>query len=115
MRRKGLFSLIIRVLTTAIVLGIAAFFTPGFLITGGFGNLIAAAIFIGLFSWGAKTILGIRLSPFGAGASGYLITAMALYLAKYIVPGFTISVTGALIGALVLGIVDKVIPGRRFK
>ncbi|MDY0255904.1 MAG: phage holin family protein [Gudongella oleilytica] len=45
----------------------------------------------------------------------FLLTAVILYLTRYIVDGFSISIMGALLGALVLGIVDLIIPGNRFK
>jgi uncharacterized membrane protein YvlD (DUF360 family) len=47
--------------------------------------------------------------------TGFLVSAAILYLTRYIVDGFSITLFGALLGALVLGIVDFIIPGRRFK
>lgn len=115
MKKKGLFSLLVKILVSAVVLGIAAWLTPGFSISGGFGTLFIAAVVVGLLSWGAVEFIGVKASPFGAGASGFLLTAVILYLTRYIVDGFSISIIGALLGALVLGIVDLVIPGSRFK
>lgn len=115
MRKKGIFSLIIKIILSAIVLGIAAFLTPGFSVSGGFGTLIIAAVVVGLLSYGAAEFIGVRASPFGAGATGFLVTALILYLTRYIVSGFSISFFGAILGALILGIVDLIIPGRRFK
>lgn len=115
MKKQGLFSLLIKIVVSAIVLGIAAFLTPGFSISGGFGTLFIAAVVVGLMSWGAHQFIGVKASPFGAGAAGFLVTALILYLTKYIVSGFTISIIGALLGAFVLGLVDMLIPGRRFK
>lgn len=115
MEKKGLFSLLVKILLSAVVLGIAAWLTPGFSISGGFGTLFIAAVVVGLLSWAAVELIGVKASPFGAGASGFLLTAVILYLTRYIVDGFSISIIGALLGALVLGIVDLVVPGRRFK
>ena len=115
MKRKGILALLIKILVSAVILGIAAFFTPGFSISGGFGTLFAAAIVVGLLSWAAVEFLGVKASPFGAGLTGFLVSAGILYLTRYIVTGFSITFTGAIVGALVLGIVDFVIPGRRFK
>lgn len=115
MKKKGFFSLLVKILVSAVVLGIAAWLTPGFSISGGFGTLFIAAVVVGLLSWGAVKFIGVKASPFGAGASGFLLTAVILYLTRYIVDGFSISIIGALLGALVLGIVDLVIPGSRFK
>lgn len=115
MKNKGIFSLLIKILVSAVVLGIAAFFTPGFSIVGGFGTLFIAAIVVGFLSWAATEILGIKASPFGAGLTGFIISAIILYLTRYIVTGFSITFVGALLGAFVLGIVDFIIPGNRFR
>jgi uncharacterized membrane protein YvlD (DUF360 family) len=40
------------------------------------------------------------------------VAAIILYATKFIVPGFNISIWGAIIGALVIGILDVIIPGR---
>lgn len=115
MKSGGIFALLIQILVSAIVIGIAAFFTPGFSIAGGFGTLFIAAIVVGVLSWAAVRFLGVKASPFGAGLTGFLVSAAVLYLTRYIVDGFNISVIGALLGALVLGIVDFIIPGKRFR
>jgi uncharacterized membrane protein YvlD (DUF360 family) len=115
MKSRGIFALLIKILVSAVVLGIAAFFTPGFSIAGGFGTLFIAAAVVGLLSWAAVEFLGVKASPFGAGLTGFLVSAAILYLTRYIVDGFSITLFGALLGALVLGIVDFVIPGRRFR
>lgn len=115
MRRKSIFSLIIKIIISAVVLGIAAFLTPGFSISGGFGTLIIAAVVVGLLSYAAVEFIGVKASPFGAGASGFILTAAILYFTRYIVSGFSISFLGAILGALALGFVDFIIPGRRFK
>lgn len=115
LRRKGIFSLIIKIILSAVILGVAAFFTPGFSITGGFGTLAIAAVVVGLLSYAAVEFIGVKASPFGAGASGFLLTAVILYLTRYIVSGFSISFLGAILGALAIGVVDFIIPGRRFK
>ncbi|MBU5427968.1 phage holin family protein [Tissierella pigra] len=103
--------MIIRVLVTAIVVGIAAYFTPGFTIDG-IWSLILASIVIGVLDHLIQKFTGVSASPFGRGLSGFLVAALILYVTKFIIPGFHISVWGAIIGALVIGIVDAIIPGR---
>lgn len=115
MRNRGIFSLLIKIIISALILGIAAFFTPGFSIAGGFGTLFMAAAVVGLLSWAAVEFLGVKASPFGAGLTGFFVSAAILYLTRYIVDGFSITLFGALLGAFILGVVDFVIPGRRFK
>lgn len=108
----GFFDLIIKIIVSALVLGITAFFTPGFS-TSGIWTLIIAAIVIGVLNWLIVKILGVNASPFGAGALGFIVTVIVLYLTRYFVDGYDITVIGAIIGALVLGIVDAILPGKR--
>lgn len=103
--------MLIRILVTAIVVAVAAYFTPGFTIDN-IWSLILAAVVIGVLDHLIQRFTGINASPFGRGISGFLVAAIILYVTKYIVPGFNISVWGAIIGALVIGVVDAIIPGR---
>ncbi len=102
--------MIIRVLVTAVVVGIAAFFTPGFSIDN-IWSLLLASVVIGVINHLVQMFTGVSASPFGKGITGFLIAAIILYVTKFIVPGFSISIWGAIIGALVIGIVDMLIPG----
>lgn len=103
--------MLIRILVTAIVVAIAAYFTPGFTING-IWSLLLAAVVIGVLDHLIQKFTGINASPFGKSIVGFLVAAIILYVTKFIVPGFNISVWGAIIGALVIGVVDAIIPGR---
>ena len=103
--------MLIRILVTAIVVAIAAYFTPGFTIDG-IWSLVLAAIVIGVMDHLIQRFTGVNASPFGRGISGFLVAALILYVTKFIVSGFNISVWGALVGALIIGVVDAIIPGR---
>lgn len=103
--------MLLRVLITSIVVAIAAYFTPGFTIDS-LWSLLLAAVVIGVLDHLIQRFTGINASPFGRGLSGFLVAAIILYVTKFIVPGFNISVWGAIIGALVIGIVDAIMPGR---
>lgn len=103
--------ILIRVLVTAIVVGIAAFFTPGFSINS-IWSLILAAVIIALLDYLIQKFTGINATPFGRGFTGFIVAAVILYATKFVVPGFNISVWGAIIGALIIGIIDVIIPGR---
>lgn len=103
--------MLLRVLITAIVVAIAAYFTPGFTIDG-IWSLLLAAVVIGVLDYLVQRFTGIDASPFGRGIAGFLVAAIILYVTKFIVPGFGISVWGAIIGALVIGIIDAIIPGK---
>lgn len=103
--------MLLRILITAIVVAIAAYFTPGFTIDG-IWSLLLAAVVIGVLDYLVQRFTGIDASPFGRGIAGFLVAAIILYVTKFIVPGFNISLWGSIIGALVIGIVDMIMPGR---
>lgn len=106
----NIMGIIIRIITTAIVLAISAFLTPWFKIEG-VGPLIVASIVIGILVYIIGKLTGVAVSPFGRGAIGFIVTVIVLYVTKMIVSGFEMNILGAVIGALVIGIVDAIIPG----
>ena len=103
--------MLLRILITSIVVAIAAYFTPGFSVDG-IWSLLLAAVVIGVLDYLVQRFTGIDASPFGRGIAGFLVAAITLYVTKFIVPGFNISLWGAIIGALVIGIIDMIMPGR---
>ena len=103
---------IIRLVVAAIVLGITAFFTPGFQINS-IWSLAIAAIVLTIMDYLIVKFTGLHASPFGKGFVGFVLAAVTLYLTQYCVAGYTISWVAAIIGALVYGIVDYIIPGEQ--
>lgn len=104
--------MLLKILITSIVIAVAAFFTPGFSING-LGSLLIAAVVIGVLNYLIQKFTGIDASPFGRGISGFLVAVIILYITKFIVPGFNISLWGSIIGALVIGLIDAIIPGKQ--
>lgn len=102
---------LIRLVVGAIVLAITAFLTPGFTITG-IWPLLFGALVLAILDYLASKLLGINATPFGRGITGFILAAVIIYVTQYFVPGFTVTIFGALIGALVYGIVDLIIPGK---
>lgn len=103
--------LLLRVVISSIVIAIAAFFSPGFSIDG-LGSLLLASIVIGVLDHLVQKFTGVDASPFGRGIVGFLVAAVILYITKFIVAGFHINMIGAIIGALVIGVIDAIMPGR---
>lgn len=110
-RGTSIGEILLRILVTAIVVGVAAFLTPGFAISG-LWSLILASVVIALLDYLIQRFAGFDASPFGRGITGFIVSAIILYATKFIVPGFNISIWGAIIGALVIGVLDAIIPGR---
>lgn len=100
-----------RLALTAVILAIASFFTPGFSITGMWSYLIAALV-ISVLDYVVEAFMGVDASPFGRGIKGFFIAAIILYIAQYFVPNMSVSIVGALLAAVAIGVLDAIIPGR---
>lgn len=110
-RRPGIFSLLLRIVINAIVLLVVSYFVPGFFISGIWAAIIAAAV-IAVLDYFVGAIFKVDASPFGRGIIGFIIAALILYVTQLFVPGVAVSLWGAVIGALVIGLFDLIIPGR---
>ena len=102
--------ILIRFIAAAVVLAITAFFTPGFSIDN-IWALALGAIVLTVLDYLIAKVTGIHASPFGKGVVGFITAVVVLYLTQFFVAGYTISWIGAVIGALIYGIVDYFIPG----
>ncbi len=102
---------IVRLLVGAVVLAVTAFLTPGFTISGIWSLIIAAAV-IALLDYLAQRILGVDATPFGRGLTGFIVAAIIIYAVKFIVPGYNVTLLGAILGAVVYGIINLLIPGK---
>lgn len=101
-----------RLVTSAIVLAITAFFTPGFQINNVW-TLIAAAVVLSIIDYLIVKFTGLHASSFGKGFVGFVLSAIVLYVTQYFVAGYTISWMAAIIGALIYGVVDYFLPGEQ--
>ena len=99
-----------RLLTAAIVLAITAFFTPGFTINN-IWSLAAATIVLAIMDYLITKFTGLHASAFGKGFVGFILSAIVLYVTQYFVAGYTVSWIAAIVGAIVYGVVDYLLPG----
>lgn len=109
--RSSFGQFLLRLVVGIVVLAITAFLTPGFSISSWFSLLIAAIVLAAL-DWLVNKVSGINAAPFGRGISGFILAAIIIYAVKFFVAGYNITILGALIGAVIYGIVDAIIPGR---
>ena len=100
---------IVRLDVSALVLMFVSFLVPGFM-TASFTTAVVAAIVITLLGWLVEAVMGRTVSPYARGIVGFLVSALVIYVASLIVTGFSVTVGGALIAALVIGIVDMFVP-----
>lgn len=101
--------LIIRFVVAAIVLMVTALITPGFR-NMTFGTAIVAALVISAVDYLIQRIFKFDAAPFGRGLSGFIVSVIIIYLSQFIVPGMEVSVGGAIIAALIIGVVDAFLP-----
>ncbi len=101
-----------RLVTSAVVLAITAFFTPGFSINN-FWALAVAAVVLTVIDYLITKFTGLHASSFGRGFVGFVLAAATLYVTQFFVAGYTISWIAAIIGALIYGVVDYFIPGEQ--
>ncbi|WP_346928775.1 phage holin family protein [Clostridium sp.] len=100
-----------RLILVAIILSITSFLTPGFSIYGLWSYLIAALVITGI-DYLVEAFMGVDASPFGKGVKGFIIAAVIIYFAQFLVPNMRVSIIGAVLAALVIGVLDAVFPSR---
>lgn len=108
---KSILGWVGRLLLTAVILGITSFLTPGFTISG-LWSFLLAAIVISVLDYLVESFMGVDASPFGRGIKGFAIAAIIIYLAQFLVPNMSVSIIGALLAAVAIGILDAVMPGK---
>ncbi|GAB6933441.1 phage holin family protein [Calditerricola satsumensis] len=101
--------LVVRFIVSALVLLFVGYIVPGFSVFG-FGNAIMAALAIAVIGWVIERFFGDNISPYSRGIVGFLVSAIVIYATQYLVPGVRVTILGALLAALVIGIIDLFIP-----
>ncbi len=106
---EGWLAHIVRFVVAAIVIMVVSYITPGFSRLG-FGYALLAAVLITVIGYALETMFGKNISPYAHGAVGFIVSAIIFYVIQFLVPGMTITVLGALIAALIVGIIDMFVP-----
>ena len=101
-----------RMIAAAVVLAITAFFTPGFTINN-IWSLVIAAVVLTILDYLIVKLTNLHASPFGKGFVGFILSAVILYVTQFFVAGYSISWLSAIIGALIYGIIDYIMPGEQ--
>ncbi|NLJ33227.1 MAG: phage holin family protein [Firmicutes bacterium] len=99
----------IRFIVSALVLMLVGFIVPGFSrIT--FGTALMAAIAIAAIGYVIELVAGRSISPYGHGIVGFIVSAVVIYAVQFFIPGLRVSMLGALLAAVVIGIIDMFVP-----
>ncbi len=101
--------LIIRFVVSAIVLMLVSFILPGFAQLG-IGQALIAAVVIALLGFIVESFFGRRISPQNRGLIGFVTSAVIIYAAQLVVPGMQITIIGAILAAIVIGVIDLFVP-----
>jgi uncharacterized membrane protein YvlD (DUF360 family) len=100
---------VVRFIVAALVLMFVGWVVPQFTV-GGFWSALFLALVIAVIAWIVEGIFGKKINPFGRGIVGFIVSAAVIWLAQFIVSGVTVSIIGAILAALVIGIIDLFIP-----
>jgi putative membrane protein len=100
---------VVRFIVAAIVLMVVGWLVPGFSV-GGFWSALMLALVIALLGWIIESVFGKRVSPFGRGIVGFLVSALVIWLAQFIIGNVHATWLGAILAALAVGIIDLFIP-----
>ena len=101
-----------RFIVAAIVLGITAFFTPNFTISNWWA-LALSAIVLSAMDYLIVKFTGLHAMAFGKGFVGFVLAVITLYVTQFFVAGYSITWMAAIIGALIYGVIDYVLPGEQ--
>jgi putative membrane protein len=104
-----LLGLIIRFVVSALVLLVMGLILPGFRVFG-FLNALLAAVVIAVLGYLVELLMGRKVSPQARGLVGFLTSAVVIWVAQFLVPTMQVSILGALLAALVIGVVDAFVP-----
>lgn len=105
----NLIGTVVRFIVSALVLMFVGFLVPGFGVMN-FWTALLAAVVIALLGWAIEALFGRRMSPYGRGVIGFISGAIVLYLTQLVVPDMRVTVLGALLASLVIGIIDLFVP-----
>ena len=100
---------VVRFIVSAIVLMVVGWIVPQFAV-GGFWSALMLALIIALLGWAIESIFGKKVTPFGRGIVGFLVSALVIYVSQFIISDVRVTIIGSLLAALVIGIIDLFIP-----
>ncbi|MDP5276589.1 phage holin family protein [Chengkuizengella axinellae] len=100
---------VVRFIVSAFVLMFVGWVTPQFSV-GGFWSALFLALAIAVIGWIVEGIFGSRVTPFGRGIVGFLTSAVVIWVAQFFVGNVSVTMLGAVLAALVIGIIDLFIP-----
>lgn len=87
---------IVRFIVSALILMVVDWVVPGFTV-GGFWSALFLALVIAIAAWIIEGVFGRKITPFGRGIVGFLVSALVIWLSQFIVSGVSSSFIGAIL------------------
>ena len=100
-----------RLITSILVLGVTAFFTPGFT-TSSIWILALAVVILTVVDFFIDNFTKLYYHPFIKFIIGFVLAGVALFLVQYFAIGYMLSFLSLFLGALVYGLVDYMLPSK---
>lgn len=100
---------IVRFIVSALVLMVVSWIIKGFFV-GGFWSALFLALIIAVLAFVVESLFKTRITPFGRGIVGFVTSVVIIYVSQFLVSGVRITLLGAILAALIIGIVDLFIP-----
>ncbi|MBE3583045.1 MAG: phage holin family protein [Limnochordaceae bacterium] len=100
---------IVRFVVAALALMLVGAIVPGFSQLT-FVQALVAAVVIAAIGWIIEAVMGRRVSPYGRGIVGFLVSAVVIWAAQFVVPALHVTVLGALLAAFIIGVIDLFVP-----
>lgn len=100
---------LIRFAAATLVLLFIGYIVPGFSALT-VSDIVLAAAAIALIGYLIERSFRHAPSPFIRGIVGFILTALIVYGLRYIVPDLAVPLLGALVAALLVGVIDMFVP-----
>lgn len=102
-----------RLITSILILGVTAFFTPGFT-TENIWMVIASVIALTVVDFIIDNFTKIYYHPFIKFIIGFVLAGISLFMVQYFAIGYMLSVISIFLGAIVYGLVDYMLPSEDY-
>ncbi len=100
---------IVRFIVSVLVLMGIGYVVPGFDVMN-ITTAALAALVITALGYLVELVMGEKVSPYSRGIVGFIVSAIVIYVTQFVVPGMGVTIIGALLAALIIGIIDTFIP-----
>lgn len=100
-----------RLIASILVLGVTAFFTPGFTFTN-WWILAIAIVLLAVVDFLISTFTKLYFHPVIKFIIGAILAAIALFMVQYFAIGYALSIFAICLGAIVYGLIDYMLPSR---